>query len=759
MIGHKSWRLPEEGETEPAPREGEHVLLLSHVHRGFSLPPHPFIKGIMNHFGAQLHHFPPNAIAHLSAFVVLCFQKKSKSNYPALQLSESVRNWQSTWFYCQDVACPNATTGLPPFSLDRPAPPKQLALTKAEKIRIQPLVDALIDVVKKGVTGIDLLEVFLGRRIQPLQARDHAMWHYTGPEDSTRTNVECVTGETVASWVLQIVGACENPKGSRRVKAFRTDNPPPNEKWTNWFSPVSNGNPAEEEEEGSQEGSVESVEYVSDSGETEEESGEEEEEDEEQDSPPPPPEHRTKCRHEPAAPSALPASSSAPPTAPVVPSAWSAKRTRDAAAEPAGQPSKVAKTSGSKPRKALPRMRVIVPVTSTVATSATSPARQGDDPMDTDNVVLSQPVAIYADEDDQGRSEQAAVPVLEAAPPVTALAADVPPTEAMPSTETALVAAESTGAGLGMPKEPSTMPGPSNVEYNVQHLPEDQVGAAKGAMVQAELMAGEAKKAYDSIASLYQRSLELRDDIRKTCEMGTAYETLRAEKVQFAGELDAALVAMAGMKDVLVEREKSLEQACEANKALTVEVEQTKAHRSELMGQMNVLNKRCIAQEKYVSDWARQMITRLGDFCMDAEAEAADVERSIRENIPLGEDANRDLLRAHIHLGKVGPFIGRLREVVGRIDKELWPKDEFRYEMEGLMTRLEEVPNRVQSWKKSTARCGADVALSLVRVHCKEVREEKLKALKVANTKKLRFEDFMETFLESATRIRGALQS
>ena len=147
------------------------------------------------------------------------------------------------------------------------------------------------------------------------------------------------------------------------------------QKWTNWFSPVSNGNPAEEEEEGSQEGSVESVEYVSDSGETEEESSEEEGEDEEQDSPPPPPEHRTKRRHEPAALSALPASSSAPPTAPTVPSApstvpggpsaRSTKRTRDAATELAGQPSKVAKPSGSKPRKALPRMRVTVPVTST----------------------------------------------------------------------------------------------------------------------------------------------------------------------------------------------------------------------------------------------------------------------------------------------------------------------------------------------------------------------------------------------------------
>ena len=159
----------------------------------------------------------------------LGFQKKSRSNYPALQLSESVRNWQSTWFYCQDVACPNASTGLPPFSLDRPAPPKQLALTKAEKIDIQPLVDALIDVVRRGVTGMDLLETFLGRRIQPLQARDHAMWHYTGPEDSTRTNVLSVTEEKVASWVLQITGACENPRGSRRVRAFCADNPPPNE--------------------------------------------------------------------------------------------------------------------------------------------------------------------------------------------------------------------------------------------------------------------------------------------------------------------------------------------------------------------------------------------------------------------------------------------------------------------------------------------------------------------------------------------------
>ena len=40
------------------------------------------------------------------------------------------------------------------------------------------------------------------------------------------------------------------------------------------------------------------------------------------------------------------------------------------------------------------------------------------------------------------------------------------------------------------------------------------MGAAKGAMVQVELMVDDAKGAYDSIASLYKKSLELRDDIR-----------------------------------------------------------------------------------------------------------------------------------------------------------------------------------------------------------------------------------------------------
>ena len=112
-----------------------------------------------------------------------------------------------------------------------------------------------------------------------------------------------------------------------------------------------------------------------------------------------------------------------------------------------------------------------------------------------------------------------------------------------------------------------------------------------------------------------------------------------------------------------------------------------------------------------------------------------------------------NVLRLESHLASVLDYLGRLKVAVSRIDTELWPSAMFQNDLKSLITRLNGVPERVQAWKKSSAHYGADVALSLVRVHCKEVKEEKLADLKVANTKKLQFQSFMETFIDAATRI------
>ena len=87
---------------------------------------------------------------------------------------------------------------------------------------------------------------------------------------------------------------------------------------------------------------------------------------------------------------------------------------------------------------------------------------------------------------------------------------------------------------------------------------------------------------------------------------------------------------------------------------------------------------------------------------------------------PVGDEAFMNVLRLESRVAGVTSYLARLKVAVSRIDTSFWPRATLKNDLESLMTRLNEVPGRVQEWKKSSARCGADVALSLVRVHCKE---------------------------------------
>ena len=116
-----------------------------------------------------------------------------------------------------------------------------------------------------------------------------------------------------------------------------------------------------------------------------------------------------------------------------------------------------------------------------------------------------------------------------------------------------------------------------------------------------------------------------------------------------------------------------------------------------------------------------------------------------------------NMLQLESRVTGVTSYIVRLKEAVSRVDSLLWPRATLQNDLESLMARLNEIPDRVQEWKKSSAWCGADMALSLVRVHCKEAREDKLAAIKVANTKRHDFQSFMETFIAAATRIADGI--
>ena len=60
------------------------------------------------------------------------------------------------------------------------------------------LVERVVQLINQGVTGMDLLAVFLSRRFLPLQARDHSMWMYSGAGYTSRVHPEEVAAKTVA---------------------------------------------------------------------------------------------------------------------------------------------------------------------------------------------------------------------------------------------------------------------------------------------------------------------------------------------------------------------------------------------------------------------------------------------------------------------------------------------------------------------------------------------------------------------------------
>ncbi|OEL27231.1 hypothetical protein BAE44_0011750 [Dichanthelium oligosanthes] len=63
---------------------------------------------------------------------------------------------------------------------------------------LKPLKDA-------GLTGVKVLWTFFERRVQPLAARAHPLFWYTGAGDSTRTSQEALTPAEVRSHVWVVI--------------------------------------------------------------------------------------------------------------------------------------------------------------------------------------------------------------------------------------------------------------------------------------------------------------------------------------------------------------------------------------------------------------------------------------------------------------------------------------------------------------------------------------------------------------------------
>ena len=51
---------------------GERVCLVPYLLRGLGFPIHPFLRGLLEFYGLQLHNLTPASILHIAGYVALC---------------------------------------------------------------------------------------------------------------------------------------------------------------------------------------------------------------------------------------------------------------------------------------------------------------------------------------------------------------------------------------------------------------------------------------------------------------------------------------------------------------------------------------------------------------------------------------------------------------------------------------------------------------------------------------------------------------
>jgi hypothetical protein len=157
------------------PPAGFRVLFFAFLLRGFSFPPHPFLRRLLFTYGIQLHDLNPNTILHIVCFITLCecfpgikphwalwrrifiikhplhyqtggfsCQVRPDIEYFNLRTPENNPGWRTKWFYTKDQPSVGQGFGLDEFrrtNVLRPRASWAHELTEEEVKITQPLME------------------------------------------------------------------------------------------------------------------------------------------------------------------------------------------------------------------------------------------------------------------------------------------------------------------------------------------------------------------------------------------------------------------------------------------------------------------------------------------------------------------------------------------------------------------------------------------------------------------------------------------
>ena len=128
-------------ENPPEPKDGEIVLFIDHLNRGFKPPGSKFFRDVLASFQIHPQYIGPNSVSNICDFQVFCeaylqeeptielfwdffylnrrtefvdgpntelggvsIQKRKDVSFPHAKLHSHPKDWNQTWFYCKDTS-------------------------------------------------------------------------------------------------------------------------------------------------------------------------------------------------------------------------------------------------------------------------------------------------------------------------------------------------------------------------------------------------------------------------------------------------------------------------------------------------------------------------------------------------------------------------------------------------------------------------------------------------------------------------------
>lgn len=229
----RRWRLPG-NEVVLNPEPGETICFTSHLLRGLAYPSSNFLVRFLAYYNIRLYDLSLNSLLALSCYIAycecflgcspnfplwlslyfskplpegdesdllqmtggICFSSRpgSSSIFLALEPSQKVAGWRSTWFYLRDPTVDAGVTILP-FSTERSQPRNLKVPPRAEdESMVGELTRRGKHLVKKnGLVAANLYTCWISRRLSPLKQWPALMCAYTGLDNPCRDHPQDLT--------------------------------------------------------------------------------------------------------------------------------------------------------------------------------------------------------------------------------------------------------------------------------------------------------------------------------------------------------------------------------------------------------------------------------------------------------------------------------------------------------------------------------------------------------------------------------------